>query len=221
MASVCTEGGEMSGNEIKLALQQVLQAAFRQCEAANVPLTEMQRQIVQQVSQTLLLKAVAAPEAMNSDNPLDALTTMQREALLAYIQECEYNAQDWKLTLLNDWLQGRSSGPVQFLRDFYGFDWMNQIQPHHLDAYQERPESSLQVGDRIEVSSRLWEWLPEASDEEPEWIPCLVTSLTEVTEADVAYLNGVVEFENGLALEISGLNDWNQSNWRWLKSSAP
>jgi hypothetical protein len=212
----------MSGNAIKLAFQQALQAAFRQCEAANVPLSEMQRQIVQQVSQTLLIKALADPETVQpSDNPLDALTTEQREALLTYIRECEGNAQDWKLTLLNDWLQGRTSGPVQFLRDYYGFDWINQIQPHHLSAYQERPESSLQVGDRIEVSSRLWEWIPEESDEEPEWIPCVITSLNEVTEDDTAYLSGVVEFETGLALEISGLNDWNQSNWRWLKSSAP
>jgi hypothetical protein len=212
----------MSANSVKLALQQALQAAFRQCEAVNVPLNDVQRQILQQVSQTVLLKALADPNATTLDeNPLNALAEDQRQALLNYIAECDRNAQDWKTALFNDWLQGRHSGSVQFLRDRYGLDWINHLQPSHLAAYREQPNLPLQVGDHIEVSSRLWEWIPEEMGEEPEWIPCVITHLDETQDAEAIYLTGIVQFENGLTLDIVGLNAWNQNNWRRPKPSAP
>jgi hypothetical protein len=206
----------MSVNPIKLALEQALEAAFRQCGAAGMALNEVQRQILQQVTQTVFLKTLGNSETADpNENPLKALTEDQRQTVLAYIVECDRNNQDWKTTLFSDWLQGRDSGSVQFLRDRYGFDWINQIQPQHIAAYADRADGGLKVGDRIEVSSRLWEWIPEDLGEEPEWIVCTVVNLSE--PQDNAELNGMVQFENGLELEILGLNDWNQGNWRRVR----
>lgn len=208
----------MSVNSIKLALGQALDAAFRQCGSAGMALNDVQRQILQQVTQTVLLKALANPEATDPDeNPLAALTEDQRQIVLAYIAECDRNTQDWKTTLFSDWLQGRNSGSVQFLRDRYGFDWINQVQAHHIALYTDRGEVALQVGDRIEVSSRLWEWIPEDLGEEPEWIVCTIIHLSEAGDSAEAALNGTVQFENGLELDIQGLNDWNQNNWRRIR----
>jgi hypothetical protein len=209
----------MSVNPIKLALGQALEAAFRQCGAAGMALNDVQRQILQQVTQTILLKALTNPDAPLDDDPdenlLEALTEAQRQTLLSYIAECDRNAQDWKTTLFNDWLEGRDSGQVQFLRDRYGFDWINRVQPQDIAAYTGCSEGELKIGDRLEVSSRLWEWIPEDLGEEPEWIACTLVALTQTQdETDSAYLNGTVQFENGLELDIQGLNDWNQSNWR-------
>jgi hypothetical protein len=206
----------MSVNPIKLALGQALDAAFRQCGAAGMALNEVQRQILQQVTQTILLKALANPDADDPDeNPLDALTEAQRQTLLSYIADCDRNAQDWKTTLFNDWLQGRDSGQVQFLRDRYGFDWINRVQPQDIAAYTDFDEGALNIGDRLEVSSRLWEWIPEDLGEEPEWIACTLVALAQPqAEPNPTTLSGTVQFENGLELDIQGLNDWNKSNWR-------
>jgi hypothetical protein len=183
----------------------------------GVALNDVQRQILQQVTQTVLLKALAdldAPAPNDpGENPLAALTERQRQEMLRYIAECDRDTQNWKTTLFSDWLQGQDSGRVQFLRDLYGFDWINQVQPHHIAAYTESNDEELKVGDRLEVSSRLWEWIPEDLDEEPEWVPCTLISLTQrQSSPELAY--GTVQFENGLALEIQGLNDWNKGNWR-------
>jgi hypothetical protein len=204
----------------KETLQNALQAAFRQCETVGSPLSDVQRQIIQQITQTLLLKAISDP-VLDPINPLDDLTPDQRQALLDYVAECDRKGQDWKPTLFNDWMEGRDSGSVQFLRDLYGLDWVNGVQPQHLAAYAESPVAELTVGDQIEVSSRLWEWIPEETDEEPTWVMCTVMLLYESQETEIVHLNGMVQFENGLELEIPGLNDWNQSNWRLPKRSPP
>jgi hypothetical protein len=206
----------MSVNPIKLALGQALEAAFRQCGAAGMALNDVQQQILQQVTQTILLKALANPDTDDpGENPLDALTEEQRQTVLSYIADCDRNAQDWKTTLFNDWLQGRDSGQVQFLRDRYGFDWINRVQPQDIAAYTDCSEGELKIGDRLEVSSRLWEWIPESLGEEPEWIACTLVALTQPqSEPNPTTLSGTVQFENGLELDIQGLNDWNKSNWR-------
>jgi hypothetical protein len=205
----------MSVNPIKFALEQALEAAFRQCAIAGMALNDVQRQILQQVTQTVLLKALTSPDAIDpEENPLDALTEDQRQTLLDFVIECDRNTQDWKTILFNDWLQGRDSGPVQFLRDRYGFDWINRVQRQDIAAYTEDNEQGLRVGDRLEVSSRLWEWIPEDLGEEPEWLPCVLVNLTPPEELE-ATLNGTVQFENGVELEIQGLNDWNKNNWRY------
>ncbi len=205
----------MSVNPIKLALEQALETAFHQCGAAGMALNDVQRQILQQVTQTILLKALTNPDDNPDENPLDALTEEQRQTLLGYIADCDRNAQDWKTTLFNDWLQGLDSGRVQFLRDRYGFDWINRVQPQDIAAYTGCDERAPQIGDRLEVSSRLWEWIPEDLGEEPEWIVCTLVNLTQFQdETEPTALNGTVQFENGVELDIQGFNDWNKSNWR-------
>ena len=205
----------MSVNPIKLALEQALEAAFRQCGTAGMALNDVQRQILQQVTQTILLKALTSPDAIDpEENPLDALTEDQRQTLLDFVTECDRNTQDWKTVLFNDWLQGRDSGSVQFLRDRYGFDWINRVQRQDIATYTKDDEQELRIGDRLEVSSRLWEWIPEDLGEEPEWLPCVLVNLIQPDNLE-ATLNGTVQFENGVELEIQGLNDWNKSNWRY------
>lgn len=206
----------MSVNPIKIALEQALDAAFRQCSTAGMALNDVQRQILQQVTQTVLLKALTNPDAIDSEeNLLESLTEAQREILLSFIEQCDRTTQDWKTVLFNDWLQGRDSGTVQFLRDHYGFDWINRVQRQDIAAYIETDQQELRIGDRLEVSSRLWEWIPEDLGEEPEWLPCTLVNLTQPEDPETT-LNGTVQFENGVELDIEGLNDWNKSNWRCL-----
>jgi hypothetical protein len=207
----------MSANPIKHALGQALETAFRQCGAAGMALNDVQRQILQQVTQTVLLQTLTNLDTANPDeNPLEALTEGQRQALLRFVSECDRNTQDWKTALFNDWLQGQESGQVQFLRDRYGFNWINRVQRQDIAAYTEDDEQALKIGDRIEVSSRLWEWIPEDLGEEPEWLTCTLVHLTQPDDIDTIILNGTVQFENGVELEIQGLNDWNKINWRRL-----
>jgi hypothetical protein len=209
----------MSVNPIKLALGQALEAAFRQCGTAGMALNDVQRQILQQVTQTVLIKALMNPDAIDPDeNPLDALMEDQRQTLIDFVTECDRNTQDWKTVLFNDWLQERDSGPVQFLRDRYGFDWINRVRRQDIDAYAEAEEQALKIGDRLEVSSRLWEWIPEDLGEEPEWIVCTLVNLTQLDSMETNSIAGTVQFENDLVLEIQGLNDWNKGNWRRASS---
>jgi hypothetical protein len=209
----------MSVNPIKLALGQALETAFRQCGTAGMALNDVQRQILQQVTQTVLIKALLNPDAVDPDeNPLDALTEDQCQALLDFIAECDRTTQDWKTILFNDWLQGKDSGPVQFLRDRYGFDWIDRVKRQNIDAYAEAEEQELKVGDRLEVSSRLWEWIPEDLGEEPEWIVCTLINLTQPDRGEATTITGTVQFENDLVLEIEGLHDWNKGNWRRVSS---
>jgi hypothetical protein len=205
----------MSVNPIKLALEQALEAAFRQCATAGMALNDVQRQILQQVTQTVLIKALTNPDAVDLDeNPLDALTEDQRQTLLDFVAECDRSDQDWKTLLFNDWLQGQDSGPVQFLRDRYGLDWINRVQRQNINAYGEAEEQVLKIGDHLEVSSRLWEWIPEDLGEEPEWIVCTLIDLTYPDSTETTPITGTVQFENDLVLEIEGLYDWNRGNWR-------
>ncbi len=214
----------MSANDDrKVQVQNALQAAFRQCETVGSPLNDVQKQVIQQVTQTLLLKAIVDPTQSlePSANPLADLLPDQRQAFLDYVTECTLKDQDWKTALFNDWVEGRHSGTVQFLRDRYGLDWVNQIQPQHLVTYVATPLSALNVGDRIEVSSRLWEWIPEQTNEEPEWVVCTLIELYETQDTEISHLDGTVQFANGMELAITGLNEWNQNNWRWPQELPP
>jgi hypothetical protein len=212
-----------ASDDRKITVQNALNAAFRECEAVGAPLNDVQRQIIQQVSQTLLLKAIADPnQSLESPpNPLADLPPEQRQALLDYVVDCNLNTQDWKTTLFNDWIEGRNSGAVQFLRDRYGLDWVAQIQPQHLKTYLHAPLTPLNLGDLIEVSSLLWEWIPAQTNEEPEWVICTLIHLQEAEETEIPHLEGTVRFENGMELNITGLNEWNQNNWRWPKTLPP
>jgi hypothetical protein len=234
----------MTPSEIEAALN----AAFSLCEAALQPLSDRQKQILQQAVKTAVqfemdakqqdgdrnLLADRASEA-NLDNPLEQLTVEEREAFLAFVTLQERQNQPWKATLLNDWLNGKSSGAVQFIRERYGIQWVEQITPAHLAPYlrlENDDQLRLKVGDRIEVTNGLWEWVQEAGPCSREWFPCTVVSILQTATADEGDLTQrentteaspknevscIIRFEDGTEYEIQGMYDWNRPNWRWLE----
>ncbi|XGV98948.1 MAG: hypothetical protein ACAF41_08390 [Leptolyngbya sp. BL-A-14] len=235
----------MTPSEIEAALN----AAFSLCEAALQPLSDRQKQILlqaikaavqfemdtkQQEGDRGLLADNCSPER-TLGNPLEELTVEERQAFLSFVTLQERQNQQWKATLLNDWLNGSSSGAVQFIRERYGIQWVEQITPAHLARYirlendEHRP---LQVGDRIEVTNGLWEWVQEAGPCSREWFPCTVVSILQTATADEGDLTQrettteasakneiscIIRFEDGTEYEIQGMYDWNRPNWRWLE----
>ncbi len=205
-------------------IKAVLQAAFLECEAVLSPLTDQQKQILLQVVAESVTRESLSSSA-NSDpdseigNPLDELTPEQRQALLQFVKEQEKLDRPWKIKLLNDWLHNRNSGSVQFIRDRYGPQWLNRIKPIHLAQYFEAEASAdglkLKVGDRIEVSNGLWEWVQENGPCSREWFPCTVVGLSQWSDSDCSYDNCVIRFDNGTEYEIQGVYQWNRYNWRW------
>lgn len=194
-------------------IEAALQAAFRQCEAAGHALNQVQKQVLLQAVETLT-------DSFNQGerepgNPLDELTPDQRQALLQFVAEQEQEDLPWKTKLLNDWLQGRDSGAVQFIRDRYGLQWLDKVKPSHLTVYQHAGALGIKVGDRLEVSNSLWEWIPDAGTASREWYPCTVTGIFQIVDAERSYVNCTVRLENGLEYDINGMYDWNRYNWRW------
>lgn len=201
----------MASAEFEAEWEAALNAAFAECEALGYALTPEQQAILRGA----IAQAGLAQPPSETSNPLDELTPEQRQALLRFIQEQERQEQPWKAQLLNDWLQGETSGEVQFIRDEFGPTWLERITPEHLLQYQE-PEQ-LRVGDRIEVASNLWEWTQEDGPCPREWFPATVTALTEpMVQPDGKAICGcTVRFDNGMEYEIQGIYDWNRYNWRW------
>lgn len=202
----------------KAEIEAALQAAFSHCDFTGCTLTEQQKQILLQVAEVLSqgLSNSLASSAVQADNPLDELTPEQRQALLQFVAQFDQNSNSWKTQLLNDWLQGRNSGSVQFVRDRYGLQWLETIKPKHLAAYAP-DESALKVklGDRLEVSNSLWEWVPATDPEGREWLTCTVIRVFETSDNERACLNCTIRLSNGLEYDINGMYDWNRSNWRW------
>lgn len=200
-------------------LKAVLQAAFNNCELANCPLTDQQKQILLQVVAEMVVRLQLDPNngESNSANPLDELSADQRSRLLEFVKEQEQQNRPWKIQLLNDWLEERDSGQVQFIRDRYGMQWLNSIKPIHLAHYADDSEEvlKLKVGDRIEVSNSLWEWVQEAGPCSREWISCTVISVNEIGEDNYAATKCIIRFNNGAEYEIQGVYQWNRYNWRW------
>lgn len=224
----------MTPSELEAALNE----AFKQCIVALHPLSDRQKQI--------LLQAVAAAMPLQRDdnqqgsdrsivsdpnNPLDQLTAAERQAFLTFVNQQEDQNQPWKMTLLNDWLDGRSSGAVQFIRERYGIQWVEQITPEQVAIYlgSDNDRLRLKVGDRIEVTNGLWEWVQETGPCSREWFPCTVIHIQDSPNNDVdPASNGIVvasgsseasciiRFENGTEYEIQGIYDWNRPNWRWF-----
>jgi hypothetical protein len=231
----------MTQSEIEAALT----AAFNQCETALQPLSDRQKQIVRQALLAAMpfeqkskpaddrkLSTAAYSEA-DLNNPLEQLTAEERQTFLAFVESQERQKQPWKITLLNDWLSGRSSGAVQFIRERYGIQWVEQITPMHLARYINLGSDDplrLRVGDRIEVTNGLWEWVQETGPCSREWYPCTVVSIKaseESANTSVQKENGseappnsegscIIRFEDGTEYEIQGVYDWNRPNWRWL-----
>ncbi|MBZ8182454.1 hypothetical protein [Oscillatoria salina] len=203
-------------------IEAALQAAFRSCEIAFSPLTDQQKQILLQIVLQELSDNVG--ERVVEDvgaNPLDELTPEERLALLEFVQRQEEANRPWKITLLNDWLHDRDSGSVQFIRDRYGTEWLNRVKTVHLAKYFERENFreglKLKVGDRIEVSNGLWEWVQDEGPCQREWFPCNVIGVSQVADNDCTYTNCAIRFDNGAEFEIQGIDQWNATNWRWLR----
>lgn len=205
----------MTEAEIKKAIK----AAFNQCQRAFCPLSERQKEIIRQ---SILKSLIQSSKA--SENPLDELTPGEKQALLSFIQAQAAENWDWKITLLNDWLNNRDSREVQFIRDKYGFNWLNQVQKIHIDSclqLERRQNQLLQVGDRIEVCNGLWEWAQDNSPCPPEWFPCVVVGLAEIGAGDSVNTTAIVRFESGAEFEVQGIYQGNKSYWRFPEPNEP
>ncbi len=204
-------------------IEAALQTALRQCETAGYPLNEAQEQILLAVLRKQFCDS-STPTSLGV-NPLAALTPEQRQALFQFIKTQELQNQSWKTALLNDWLHDRGSGTVQFIRDTYGLQWLETVTSADLADYEEEA-LRLKVGDRIELSNGLWEWVQDTGPCSREWFLGAVISLTEtrsplsgdnLVESQVT-THCTVRFENGSEYELQGIYEWNRPNWRWAKS---
>ncbi|MBW4474428.1 MAG: hypothetical protein KME45_29240 [Stenomitos rutilans HA7619-LM2] len=240
-------------------IEALLSAVFGQCEAALHPLNDCQKYILRQAIQAAVPFEVEVKQqegdrevttafstaASDSSNPLEQLSAEERQTFLAFVTLQERQNQPWKVTLLNDWLSGRSSGAVQFIRERYGLQWVEQITPWHLARYinLERDDLvRLKVGDHIEVTNGLWEWVQETGPCSREWFPCTVVNIkpnphtpdsplsetavavpeVEAPEVEVPEHKGtscIIRFKDGTEYEIQGMYDWNRPNWRWLEGA--
>jgi hypothetical protein len=173
-------------------LDALLNQAFQQCESLGHALSEEQKWILRSTLQQA-----------TRQNPLEQLTPTQRQTFLQFAQ----TQSDWKTAILNDWLQSRDSGIVQFIREEYGLAWLNSITAEDFAAYRDA-ETVLKIGDRIEVSNALWEW----TQDDYEWFSCTVIGLSAAENAQE--ISCTIRFDSGQEYEIQGLYDWNRSNWR-------
>jgi hypothetical protein len=189
-------------------IETALRAAFIQCEQSFYPLSDRQKEILLKVVIEQLIK----PQD-GENNPLDDLTSEQRQLLFQFIREQERQDSDWKIALLNDWLNNQNSGSVQFKE--YGFIWLSRIEPIHLEAYQQQGDRDLNLDDRIEVCNALWEWIQQEDPSSYEWFPCKVMGISQVVGDELSYTSCIVRFGNGLELEIQGIYEWNRQNWRF------
>jgi len=201
----------------KAEIEAALQAAFSLCDSTGCPLSAQQKQILLHIAEVLTEELLdSSPQEIETVNPLDDLTPDQRQALLLFVAGFDQTGDAWKTSLLNDWLHGRDSGSVQFIRDHYGLQWLDTIQPSHLAAYdQDSRLLKVKVGDRLEVSSNLWEWVPATDSDNREWLTCIVIRVFESFDNERAHLNCTVRLANGLEYDINGMYDWNRLNWRW------
>ncbi|WP_341527783.1 hypothetical protein WKK05_35805 [Nostoc sp. UHCC 0302] len=200
----------MTPDEIEIALQ----TAFNSCDAVGCPLTDAQKQILLQVVEQI--QGNSNSRVSNIANPLDELTPEELEAFLEFVKSEEQRNRTWKVQLLNDWLLENDSGTVQFIRNRYGLQWLNRVESYHFDKYSYLEDAlKLRLGDRIEVSNALWEWVQEDGPCKREWFPCIVIQVDEISNGDDFCTNCVVRFYNGGEYEIQGIYEWNRYNWRW------
>ncbi|MEH2300572.1 MAG: hypothetical protein V7K88_16620 [Nostoc sp.] len=199
----------MTPDEIEAAML----AAFNDCDAASCPLTDTQKQILLQVVEQIQGNTSGAS---GIPNPLDELNPEELEVFLQFVKDEEQLNRTWKVQLLNDWLLENDSGTVQFIRQRYGLQWLNRVESYHFDKYSYFEDAlKLRVGDRIEVSNALWEWVQQDGPCKREWFPCMVIQVEEISNGDDSSTNCVVRFFNGAEYEIQGMYEWNRYNWRW------
>ena len=184
------------------AIETALTNAFRECLTQGYGLSDVQRELLL----TVVLKTLF-PNPDSETNPLEELTTQQQQALLDFIALAEQEDRSWKASILNDWLNNQDSGPVQFIREEYGFSWLNRVQPQHW----QNQKAVLNLGDCIQVCNVLWEWVQDNDPRQREWFDCQVIQLIPEPGSEVC----LVRFANGQELEISGIYQWNRCNWRF------
>lgn len=200
----------MTTDEIEAALQ----AAFNCCDAASCPLTVTQKQILLQVVEQI--QGNSNSRVSDIANPLDELTPEELAAFLKFVKAEEEENRTWKVQLLNDWLLQQDSGKVQFIRQSYGLQWLNRVESYHFDKYADFEDAlKLRIGDRIEVCNALWEWVQENGPCQPEWFPCMVIQVDNISNDNHFLTNCRIRFYNGNELEIPGIYEWNRYNWRW------
>lgn len=203
-------------------IEQALTAAIAACEADGVPFSPMQLATLRRSLVEAQPDATALPASIDgAANPLAELTPEQRQALLQALQQHSLDVETWKTQLLNDWLYGSSSGQWQFIRDEYGLPWLQRLTAAHVAAFLDDPDRPLQVGDRIEVSNGLWEWVQDDGPCAREWVSCVVVAVREITNDGLntpdSYRQSttcIVRFAGGREFEIQGIYEWNQYQWR-------
>ncbi len=202
----------MTPDEIKAALQ----AAFKSCDVASCPLTETQKQILLQVVEQT--QGNSNFGVLEIANPLDELTPEELAAFLQFVKLQEQYNGNWKAQLLNDWLHDDDSGEVQFIRERYGLQWLNRLQSYHFDKYVYFEDAlKIKVGDRIEISNAMWEWVQDNGPCKREWFSCVVLQVEEISNGNDSFSNCIVRFNNGAEYQIQGIYEWNRYNWRWYK----
>lgn len=245
-------------------IEAVLRAAFGECDAEGHTLNVRQKQILSRAmlrmssssinnsteqlvetqevrsSETALPLETAISSVESAlTNPLDELASDQRYALLQFIKEQRLQDRSWKSQLLDDWLQEKDSEVLRFVRERYGIQWLDRVQPIHVAQYADQVTMVLQVGDRIEVSNGLWEWVQEEGPCSQEWFSCTVVNLTEInltetdlTETDLTetgagqlsdydhYTICTIRFGNGMEYQIQGIYEWNRYRWRWAQAEV-
>ncbi|WP_414564746.1 MULTISPECIES: hypothetical protein [unclassified Anabaena] len=200
----------MTPDEIETAMQ----AAFNSCDAASCPLSDRQKQILLQVIEQI--QGNSKSRMSDVANPLDELTSEELEVFLQFVKMEEQQNRTWKVQLLNDWLHNNDSGNVQFIRQRYGLQWLNRVESYHFDKYSYFEDAlKLRVGDRIEVSNALWEWVQDDGPCLREWFSCMVLQVDEIYDGDDCPTNCIVRFYDGSEYEIQGIYEWNRYNWRW------
>ncbi|MBE9199716.1 MULTISPECIES: hypothetical protein [unclassified Nodularia (in: cyanobacteria)] len=200
----------MTPDEIETALQ----TAFNSCNAASCPLTDMQKQILLRVIEQI--QGDSKLKISDLANPLDELSAEELAAFLQFVKTKEQQNRTWKVQLLNDWLHENDSGNVQFIRQRYGLPWLNRVESYHFEKYSQVEDAlKLRVGDRIEISNGLWEWVQDDGPCKREWFSCMVLQIDEIHDDDGLPMNCVVRLYNGSEYEIQGLYQWNRYNWRW------
>ncbi|MEA5582556.1 hypothetical protein VB620_14550 [Nodularia harveyana UHCC-0300] len=200
----------MTPDEIETALR----AAFNSCDVASCPLTDMQKQILLGVMEQI--RGNSHSQISDIPNPLDELSAEELAAFLKFVKSQEQENQTWKVQLLNDWLHENDSGNVQFIRQRYGLGWLNRVESYHFHKYADLEDAlNLRVGDRIEISNGLWEWVQEDGPCQRQWFPATVLKIEEIADGDSFTHNSVVRLQNGAEYEIPGIYQWNRYNWRW------
>jgi len=196
-------------------IEAALMAAFNQCDATDCTLTAAQVMILRQAL------GLVGTDQNAVANPLEVLSIEERQLFLSFVRDQASQNRSWKTTLLNDWLQGQGSGDVQFLRDRYGLQWLEQVKPIHLADYDGLNESELwklKVGDRVEVTNGLWEWVQDEGPCSREWFLCTVIGILEGeanSDGQNRHASCIVRFDSGTEYEIQGIYEWNRPNWRW------